>query len=64
MKEGKFEWLIDALVIVRVVALALAGIAGAILERDVGVLPAGPGPLNSGSSFRSSVDREACPPLR
>lgn len=62
MEKEKYEWLIDALVIVRVVALALAAIAGAILERDVGVLPGAPDPASSGSSFRSLGDREACPP--
>ena len=59
-ERGRFEWLIDALVLVRVIALALAAIAGAILERDVGVLP-DPGPV-SGSSSRLLADRAVCPP--
>ena len=37
------SWLTDIAVVVRVIALAVAAIAGALIQRDVGVLPdAGP----------------------
>lgn len=61
MEKGKYEWLIDALVVVRVIALALAAIVGAILERDVGVLPGAPAPA-SGSSSKLLADKAECPP--
>jgi len=57
-------WLTDIAVVVRVIALAVAAIAGALIQRDVGVLPdAAPrAPLNVSSS-KLLGDKEVCPPL-
>lgn len=62
MSERLIQWLTDIAVLVRVIALALAAIAGAILERDVGVLPDAPAPV-SGLSSKLLVDKAVCPPL-
>lgn len=62
--ERWLKWLTDMAVLVRVIALALAALAGAIVERDVGVLPQDGPAQRSGSSFKLSADRAACPPLR
>ena len=60
--ERNYEWLIGIAALVRVVALAIAAVLGAILERDVGVLPGGPQDQRSGLLSRSSAARAECLP--
>ena len=57
------SWVTDIAVLVRVIALTIAAIAGALIQRDVGVLPdaAPPAPLNVSSSKLSAAKAE-CPP--
>lgn len=58
------KWLTAVAVLARVIALVAAAIAGAIAERDVGVLPAGGLDLRSGSSSKLLEDKAECPPPR
>ena len=60
--ERKYEWLIDIAVVVRVLALAIATALGAILERDVGVLPDAPRGQRSELSSKLLADRAECLP--
>jgi len=62
-RKEMISWLTDIAVVVRVIALAVAAIAGALIQRDVGVLPdaAPPVPLNVSSS-RLLADKAECPP--
>ena len=62
MEEEKFEWLTDVARAARIIAILLAALAGAIVERDVGVLPGDRVPVSSVSSSKLSVDRAECPP--
>jgi len=55
------KWLTAVAVLARVIALVAAAIAGAIAERDVGVLPAGGPDLRSGSSSKLLGDKAECP---
>lgn len=60
----RFEsWLIRAATLARAVALIVALVAGAILERDVGLLGEGP-ERPSGSSSKLLADRAECLPPR
>ena len=62
-RKEMMSWLTDIAVMVRVIALAIAAIAGALIQRDVGVLPdvAPRAPLNVSSS-KLSADKAECPP--
>lgn len=62
-RKELISWLTDIAVVVRVIALAVAAIAGALIQRDVGVLPDAvpPVPLNVLSSKLSAAKAE-CPP--
>ena len=64
-RKEMISWLTDIAVVVRVIALAVAAIAGALIQRDVGVLPDAvpPVPLNVSSS-RLLADKAECPPPR
>jgi len=59
MKE-RLAWLTDIAVLVRALALLVAAIAGAVIERDVGVLP--PADPVSGSSSKLLAEPAVCPP--
>ena len=63
-RKEMMSWLTDIAVMVRVIALAIAAIAGALIQRDVGVLPdvAPPAPLNVSSSKLSAAKAEYQPP--
>jgi len=58
------KWLTAVAVLARVIALVAAAIAGAIAERDVGVLPAGGRDLRSGLSSKLLGGKAECPPPR
>lgn len=60
--ERNYEWLIGIAALVRVVALVIAAVLGAILERDVGVLPDAPQGQRSELSSKSSADKAECLP--
>ena len=62
-RKEMISWVTDIAVVVRVIALTIAAIAGALIQRDVGVLPdaASPAPLNVSSSKLSAAKAE-CPP--
>lgn len=62
--EGIERWLIVVARLARVIALVAAAIAGALLERDVGVLPADVPGVPSGLSSKLLADKAECPPHR